>query len=59
MNDLITTTIKQVLDNWQHTQLNIASKSARDMLTKELASALEPVMVDCVESIITTDNKQQ
>jgi hypothetical protein len=55
MNDPITTTIKQVLDNWQHTQLNIASETGRDMLAKELSKALLPVIADCVESIVAPD----
>lgn len=56
MNDPITTAIKQVLDTWKHTQLNIASDSARDMLTQELTSALQPVIVDYIESIVAPDD---
>lgn len=56
MNDPITTTIKQVLKDWQHTQLNIASEAGRDMLAKELSEALLPVVADYVESIVAPDS---
>ena len=56
MNDPITTTIKQVLTDWQHTQLNIASEAGRDMLTKELNDALQPIIADYVESVVAPDS---
>lgn len=56
MNDL-TTQIKQLLDDWQDTQFNIKSDSARQMLANAINKEIQPTINKLIEDIVCPANE--
>lgn len=49
--------IRELLDEWQHTQLNISSESARELLTMAIMEKIEPTINQLLEDIICPANE--
>lgn len=57
--DDIKQNIRELLDEWQHTQLNISSESARDLLTMAIMEKIEPTINKLLEDIICPANEHR
>lgn len=57
--DDIKQNIRELLDEWQHTQLNISSESARDLLTMAIMEKIEPTINQLLEDIICPANEHR